>query len=72
MERFVQTRQNQTFFIQIKLYMEMPVNHTRNAVLFTIIITESQTMSIGKATLLENNGKYWKQIFLLALKNFDF
>ena len=47
-------------FIQIKLYSETQVNRTRNAMLFRLIITESQTMSIEKPTLLEKIGKYWK------------
>ena len=63
MVRFVQTHQDRTSFIQIKLYSETQVNRTRNAMLFRLIITESQTMSIEKPTLLENNGKYWKLIF---------
>ena len=53
MVRFVQTHQDRTSFIQIKLYSETQVNRTRNAMLFRFIITESQTMSIEKPTLLE-------------------
>ena len=72
MMRFVQTHQDRTSFIQIKLYSETQVNRTRNAMLFRLIITESQTMSIEKPTLLENNGKYWKRIFTVPAQWSEF